>query len=286
LFVSGQRWHQARNTPMKYENRHVLFCDILGFTHAVKSESISVSDIFGVMSELRVYIDSANVLNHPSSQGRYDSEDEKGYIIRPIAEHFSDCVVVSVEATNLGAIWLCEVASQLQGIIVRRGFLSRGAITSGDLWHRESTVFGPAFIDAVELEKQTSLPRIVISDDIWGWFMSSESEEDYQIAKIRESQLFAFDSDGTRRVDPFSELKIYAGSTHIPAHIESLLDCWVKTIKSGQGHPDLKTRNKYAWVACEFKNLIEGKNRAILPFKGYPSLTRRVISFQSLSSHA
>lgn len=187
---------------MKYENRHVLFCDILGFKHAVKSRSINISDIFGILRELRGYIDSANVLNY-HQLGRHDSAEKEGYLIRPIAEHFSDCLVVSVEATNLGAIWLCEVASQLQGIIVRRGFLSRGAIINGEMWHRESTVFGPAFIEAVELEKETGFPRISISDDLYSWFMSSQNEEDYEIVKIRESQLIAVDSDSTKRVDPF-----------------------------------------------------------------------------------
>ncbi len=264
---------------MKYENRHVLFCDILGFTYAVKSRSIHVSDIFSILRELREYIDSANVLNY-QRQGRYDSEEKEGYVIRPIAEHFSDCLVVSVETTNLGAIWICEVASQLQGIIARRGFLSRGAITNGEMWHRESTIFGPAFIKAVELEKQTGFPRIAISNDIYAWFMSSQSEEDYQIAKVRESQLTAVDSDGTRRVDPFSIVKIYAGNPHIPAHIKNLLECWAKTIKSGLGHPDPKVRNKYEWMACEYDSLIEGKNRAILPYNGYPSLTRHAIALQ------
>jgi hypothetical protein len=219
---------------------------------------------------------------HP--QGRYDSKEEEGYLIRPIAEHFYDCLVVSVEATNLGAIWLCEVASQIQGIIARRGLLSRGAITNGEMWHRESTIFGPAFIEAVELEKQTEFPRITISNNIYAWFMSSENEEDYEIARVRESQLIAVDSDGTKRVDPFAKVKIYAGSAHLPAHIKSLLDCWARTIKSGLDHPDPKVRNKYEWMACEYDNLIEGKNTAILPFNGYPSLTRHAILFQSAST--
>ncbi|MBL0711057.1 MAG: hypothetical protein JJV99_08605 [Colwellia sp.] len=261
---------------MKYESRHVLFCDILGFTHAVKSKDINVSGIFSILQNLQNYIDSANVLNfHPS--GRYSSREEQGYRIRPIAEHFSDCVVVSVEATNLGAIWLCEVASQLQGIIVQQGFLCRGAITTGEMCHRESTIFGPAYIEAVELEKETAFPRIALSDNILEWFLSSEDETNYQIARIRESQLVAIDNDSTRRVDPFSQIKLYATSDQIPEHIKQLIRSWDSTIKSGIKHPDQKTRGKYEWAASEYEKLMKGENLASLPFNGYPSLMESII---------
>ena len=263
---------------MEYEKRHVLFCDILGFTNAVKNKTITASNIYSIMQKLGEYIDSANVLVY-DSHGASAIEESQSYTINPIAEHFSDCVVISVEATNLGAIWLCEVASQLQGIIVRKGFLCRGAITHGEMWHKQSTVFGPAYIEAVELEKKTELPRIAVSDNILQWFLSAENNEDYEIAKVRESQLIAFDEDGTMRVDPFSEVKKYSGNTQIPERITSMIDSWGNTIKSGVDHPDERIKKKYTWMASEYNKLIDGQNKATLPYNGYPSLTRSIVSF-------
>ena len=51
--------------------------------------------------------------------------------------------------------------------LLKLGFLTRGAIVLGELYHRESCVFGPALIRAVEMEKNEAFyPRILVHDDV------------------------------------------------------------------------------------------------------------------------
>ncbi len=261
---------------MEYENRHVLFCDILGFSEAVKNKSITVEEIFGIMRDLRNYMTAANILESDPTQ----SSDGNSYTIISIAEHFSDCIVISVEATNLGVIWLCEVASQLQEIIIKKGFLCRGSITSGEIWHKNSTIYGPAFIEAVELEKSTKYPRIEISETAFKWFMTSDNEEDFEIVKIRKSQLISIGEDGVTGIDPFSNLKIYSGKKSIPTAVSDLLDVWSKVISKGLSHPDDCVLEKYNWMKTEYNKLVEGKNISLMPFRGYPSLKMSIIEYK------
>ena len=50
----------------------------------------------------------------------------------------------------------------LQLTLLRKGFLIRGAITVGDMYHDEHYCFGPALIEAVELEKLAMYPRVIL----------------------------------------------------------------------------------------------------------------------------
>lgn len=43
------------------------------------------------------------------------------------------------------------------------GFLTRGAITVGELYHIDNMIFGPALIEAVSLKKEAVYPRLICS---------------------------------------------------------------------------------------------------------------------------
>jgi hypothetical protein len=54
----------------------------------------------------------------------------------------------------------------LQISLIQRGISVRGAISSGKLFHNEAIVFGPALVEAVELEKLAMYPRVILSREI------------------------------------------------------------------------------------------------------------------------
>lgn len=106
--------------------------------------------------------------------------EEKNNIIRlelkPVITAFSDCMVLSFsdkDQTDSKISWynlILNIIGILQDFAYKmlcHGFLVRGAITSGKLFHERGVVLGPALIEAYELEsKRAIIPRILITDEI------------------------------------------------------------------------------------------------------------------------
>jgi hypothetical protein len=140
-----------------YETRAVLFLDILGFRDLIASRKEK--------EILDALIVSAKV---PIPLGA--SVDE-GLDFRVTA--FSDCVVCSArilaKSNFFPAAYVAAYAGRLALELLTRGILSRGAITVGKLYHQEQTVFGPALIEAYELESRfAQYPRIIVPPKVMG----------------------------------------------------------------------------------------------------------------------
>jgi hypothetical protein len=49
--------------------------------------------------------------------------------------------------------------------LLHMGFLTRGAIVVGDLFHRDNVIFGPALLEAYQIESREAFyPRIIVSN--------------------------------------------------------------------------------------------------------------------------
>lgn len=85
---------------------------------------------------------------------------------------FSDSFVAAAPVVTSGfdvpeadaVFHLLYEAANLQTELAMRGYFARGAITVGPFHFHEGLLFGPALVEAVELERKTVLnPRIVLS---------------------------------------------------------------------------------------------------------------------------
>ena len=48
--------------------------------------------------------------------------------------------------------------------LLHMGFLTRGAIVVGDLYHRDNIIFGPALVEAHTIESREAFyPRVIVS---------------------------------------------------------------------------------------------------------------------------
>ena len=235
-----------------YEKRHVLFCDILGFSQAVLNQEMEPEKFLIAFSHLQAAVQEANRLMSPEQCGQ-DGKQKYDYLVTPRAEHFSDCLVISVPATNVDAIWLCQAAAEIQNMLVRRGFLSRGAICTGPLHHSTASVFGPAFVQAVNREKSTVQPRIEVSEETLKFFRQANDAEDEEICRIREAQLLVFD-DNKLWIDPFHNLKFFATHESAPDNKDIVLtvDAWRKVLMRGLQIKCAKVRKKYIWMSRRF----------------------------------
>jgi hypothetical protein len=250
-----------------YDERHVLFCDILGFSRAVLDGKIHPAKFLIAFSHLDDAVKEANRHVDPNAlvPGAGRPPD---YVVTPRAEHFSDSIVISTPATNVNAIWLCQAAAMIQGRLAKLGFLSRGSIATGPLHHSETSVFGPAFIEAALQEKKAKWPRVLVSDRTMKHFRHANNVDDLQICRIRERQLIVKERAGCVRVDPFFHLKFFATHKSRPPHqdVARSVDGWRKTVTAGLQSKEKRVFAKYAWMARRFNESLvrrEGWCKAI-----------------------
>lgn len=80
---------------------------------------------------------------------------------------FSDCVVLSYVPTPGAAFRALWDAAFLGHVMLRAGYLPRGAITIGRMYHDDVVVYGGALVEATDLEKHTVItPRILVADSV------------------------------------------------------------------------------------------------------------------------
>lgn len=140
-----------------YEQRVILFLDILGFKKLIEEGKESL-----IMTALEV---PKGVQYGPDGQQKkYPFHGQTSMQISA----FSDSIAVSdIVGDGHGLIRIVHYASYLWWKFLAKGVLTRGGIAVGKLHHQEGVLFGPAMNEAYELESQVSIyPRIAVSDGV------------------------------------------------------------------------------------------------------------------------
>jgi hypothetical protein len=165
-----------------YEPSVVAFIDILGFKNALKDSS-KASEILDTLSHVKKWIgekysDSAR----DQFQGVFDIE----------LTAFSDSVVISGGESQ--AVIVVLAALELSQLLIEKGFLCRGAIVCGELYHKEGIVFGNGLVDAFKTEtSQAIYPRILLDQRIADLLNESKNDpNDFQglIVSDKDSSVF------------------------------------------------------------------------------------------------
>jgi len=248
----------------QFERRHVLYCDVLGFSDYCLSQFFEPTKCMRLFQHLDQLVTEANVDIDPSI-----ADPESGrvpdYVVEPEAIYVSDAIVISTLATNVDAIWICEAAARIQNQLCYYGFLVRGSVVTGDLYHSGNTIFGPAIANAVKLEKPGSPPIILVSEDTLKAFRYGSSAEDQEIVKIREQQLIANEESHCPYIDPFWLAKIHTNQSQLHERTRANIDSWRSLIEGGLRHSVPEVRAKYAWMARRFNRCLSGKPSGIVP---------------------
>jgi hypothetical protein len=148
------------NARIFYEDRFVAYIDILGWSDA----SATCSPEVAAAAEL-IHSVAAGRSSHAKAAVQARAGEYKW--INPLwldsqAGAFSDNIVISSHADNGPRI--LGSAADIQGGLLAIGFLSRGGIAFGPVYHRDAIVMGPALVEAVRLEKTADMPRIVVAE--------------------------------------------------------------------------------------------------------------------------
>ncbi len=253
-----------------YEDRFCLFLDILGFKEIIDA-SVSEKNTKGKPQASEVFFGLkriASTLNY--KQGVSGKSGEILPSSRKVTQ-FSDSVVVSYLAEEVGSLadMLYDVL-HLQLKLINRNMLIRGAITRGKLYHSEDFVFGPALVEAAELEKLAMYPRVIVDREILqsaGIVEPGFSAPSKHSSRTAES-LVARDLDGLFFVDYFA------------VHPEDFDDDWSamghyllklrEVVKGLSQRKQLSIRLKHSWLRQKFNDVaetIENGNKA--HFNGY-----------------
>lgn len=246
-----------------YEKRAVLFLDILGFSELVKSGK-----------ERRLLA----ALQHV--QGRAIEAHEGGKVDFTA---FSDCIVVSTPLlTGSGALRLAKYARLLALDLLSHGFLTRGAVVVGDLYHEGGIVLGPSLVTAYHLESKKALyPRILATLEfrqaVEKWYASCPPQINPERATY-----FREDFDGAFHIDLFEyggdiPETYWGGADQDPGFEGTAFrdGCLIFIERIFSAQPAGIAEEKYAWMAryffekCEYHSwplpdnlpISEGKRR-------------------------
>lgn len=147
---------------LQFEDRVVAFVDVLGFRSLVNS-AVSSSECMAQLSGLVDLLASAI----PDLDKSVDSSVPSRLI--PLHTYISDCIILSApigDGSCLGYNGLEIIVMrviQLSHYFLRAGYLIRGGIATGKVWHTPSNIVGPAYQEAFELEKNGNEPVVLIS---------------------------------------------------------------------------------------------------------------------------
>lgn len=210
---------------MAYENRLLLFVDILGWKDAIRDKDRE--------PELRKAVEKIHERALVNNQAyREELIRQSGDRVNPLFLQvqfgaFSDHFVLSLPE---GFGWrIASSASNLIVDLLRKGWLTRGAIVLGPLHHQDNIVFGPALLEAVDLEKATCFPRIQVSPSAVTHLSEFPSDprdqrviKDHQGVSVVNPFTLGMTTDNKELMDRF--IRENRGLAEIKAHVERQID--------------------------------------------------------------
>lgn len=258
------------------EDHIVLFLDFLGFSNASVQADLTTQD---TLLQLLHTIGGMR-----ANFAREVTPNESGHTIsyQPAISTFSDHIVFSFPVSQLsfGGLGgemltaLFQIDSFVAWVVrsaLANGFLTRGGVALGKLYHSDGVVFGPAMIEAHDLESKTSVyPRVVVSP-------TALARPDV----LKDNMLLRRDRDGLVSINCFRTMILRAAIPGVKyrANVNAWLEGAIQIVKDKiellSGPRDLNARSKWVWFANQlhetlsqdahmFDHFIETKTRDAL----------------------
>ena len=228
-----------------YEDRVVLFLDILGFSQLVKSSENNILEIKKIKDAIRTIQDVFDI--NQTTQER-------------VITQFSDSIVVSFLISEKGEIaFLLSKTHKLIKTLIAQEIICRGAITKGKMIHDENFMFGPAFIEAYRLEiKVANYPRIILIDEsiieIGVEYHGYHPTDDPSYEKTEINSFITKDFDNFYFVDYFNVETICEISDVDKQYVKDLRSLIIEGLKKHKDQPDII--QKYEWMRSKYNNLV------------------------------
>lgn len=137
-------------------------------------------------------------------------------------------------------IFLSELKHQIHELTLLGGFPIRGAVTVGPLMFTERFLFGPALLEAVQLEKDAVFPRILLSDSVLK-YIKPESPSAHLVVR---------DADGRSFLHYLGDLGVW-----LPSHKDFVEQGLLENTSN------IRERQKYEWLAQYHNFAAQVENR-------------------------
>lgn len=234
-----------------YDKRIVLFLDILGFRTLINA---------GREAEL---LEILKIPVRLQSTWPYDGSTS----MRLTA--FSDSIVISdvVGDDDFPYQRLVYYASYLTWKFLVRGILVRGGFAVGPLHHEQNVLFGPAMVEAYQLESEFAIyPRIAVSAGVREGLFRQADSEGYAAAPITRS-ILKRDFDGVWYVDFLSMVGVHPTDELFPEkrplpggegvsfethEIAARMAEKIEAILNSRPQNHLRAEIKYNWLANSY----------------------------------
>ncbi len=244
---------EAFRNSLQYETRLVAFMDILGWTEGVRTSPGNIDRT----QKLGLALDTIRNQTR-MCEWKAENSGDNSWPGDPQVTQFSDCLTISTRADLYGKIELISALEFLTTSLLHQGFLLRGGLAIGELYHRDSLVFGPGFLKAYDLESRcTVFPRIILDpilSEQWG-------QGDAYLAKdgslMAHAKTWRLSPDGFRFFDflqPFGGTPTFADSPRLVRNsllpLRALLAENLETKRDNVG-----IWSKYVWLANYFNEV-------------------------------
>lgn len=232
---------------LDYEKRIVAYVDILGFKNMVADSRKN--------AEVSERIHNALKRIHKIVERNYSKGISNGTEFGIEVSTFSDNAVISYPAKEDNLFFLIIELIHLQLDLVIEGVLIRGGITIGDLYHDKDVVYGPAMVQAYEMENRIAVyPRIVVDVKAIVSYIEGIHGDTDAVKEI--FALLRQDSDDLFFVDILNQSQeIYPEKRYYE---------WLTRIRAiiieGLRNPNLYIRVKYQWLRNYFNKIVNNAN--------------------------
>jgi hypothetical protein len=194
------------------------------------------------------------------------------------ASQFSDSVILSRRNDDDGLIYTVHFVSLLASELFLNGVWCRGAIASGKMHHNGDVAFGPALIDAIEMERQLAVyPRILVTDTVADKFVEINNADLPKWRRVDQGVFFRRDFDHMLHLDIFSYRMFVPEKTGtIKDAVKVVHQHVLKGIDATQTLSNMKIQTKLFWIGAYLDHVDEAhgafhftisKNRAALSSK-------------------
>lgn len=232
-----------------YEDRIVLFLDILGFKKIINETLSKEEEIF---DKTQFIIETINEMVEISELAPKETSKN--------VTQFSDSIVISFKQNDIKEIpKLFYNLQRLIANLLSREILCRGAVSYGKLYHKDNLIFGPALVDAYETESQAALyPRVILDKsviEVMKYHYTFENDNFFR--KIRfDAEIGSYlktDTDDKFYIDYFTGSMIFLKDEALFRVYKNLR----KLIINGLRYKNPNINIKYGWMKNKYNKLPE-----------------------------
>lgn len=260
---------------ISYERRIVAYMDVLGFSHLVM-DSYNKSEVFQTIYYAVQKLKQVK-------QDNYKGKDSLNTLLGIEVSVFSDNILISYPIEEGALFYLLMDIIHLQLDLLPQGILLRGGIAIGEAYHHDTTCFGPAVIEAVNIEQTLSkFPRILIKEDtvIQGILETYASQNGMELEAKYIYHLLQPCGEGffVDFLNQESELDWVGGEYY----------SWMKEIRPiilnglNNNISDPKILIKYEWLLDYYNKTVSEKQYISVPNPSEPEAEEYVNSFKGL----